>query len=248
MPRAIIAVPFFDTAENERSAVTIEVLTQLLEVVPAPHVVIPVNNGSSDRAAVEFARGEFPHFLDLAEPLSISGGVNSAWHLFHDELQAGEAVAFKHDNDLRVTPTNWVDTILEFIDAHPDVYLVGVRNVSVDYADWPHLRGDMGSWYETIFTYGGLQARSPACFAQIGYARQPYGRWGWGDHWDSWRVMHLGKRLAVLKDFEFQQLVGHSSLPDADKQEHHDRARGAYLDMRAEVVLGKREIYEPWPQ
>jgi hypothetical protein len=245
--RAVIVVPFYDTLENNRAKRgTIETLKHLLDTIDRSHTVIPVDNGSTDKRGTEFARKNFPDFLEISEPMSISEGVNSGWRMYQDELINGEAVAIKHDNDLVVTSDEWVDALIDLFCAEPDIYLAGPRNALVEYSqdEWGLHMVDRGSYYESQFIYGGVQARSPLAFRDIGYARQPYGKWGYGDHWDTWRVKRLGKRLAVLKDYEFEGLVGHSALERDEKNEHRILAKEAFLQLQRDVIDGKRTVYE----
>ena len=240
---AVIAVPFFDTPANNRAVKgTVACLSKLLEQVQPPHIVVPVDNGSTDKRGANFARANFEHFVDTVYPLSIAEGVNSGWHLFHDQLMAGEAVAMKHDSDIISTPDDFVDRILSVIESNPDVYLVGPRHNNVNYAEHAEVIRDCGSYYECNFIFGGVQARSPECFRRIGYARQPYGKWGYGDGWDSWKVKRLKKRIMVIKDLCFYELIGHSALSEPEK--NHKKAKQAFLRMRSEVMAGTRDIYQ----
>jgi len=242
---AVICVPFFDTPENDRAEKgTIACLTHLLENIRPPHVVIPVDNGSTDKRGSDFAMANFEHFIEIEHPLSISEGVNSGWHLFHDALMAGDAIAIKHDSDLVTSPDNWVDKIVTFFESDPDIYLVGPRHFNVNYSTHRIVTRDYGHYYDCSFLFGGVQARSTECFKRIGYARQPYGKWGFGDHWDSWRVKYLKKRIVTLKNVVFDELVGHSALSEEEKKQHQERARQSLMKLQRRVSSGAIDIYQ----
>jgi len=243
---AVIAVPFFDSTENKRAGCTMKCLEHLARTIQAPHVVIPVDNGSQDKGAVGRARELFETVLIMPEPLSIAGGVNSAWHLHHDALMAGEALAVKHDSDLTTWPDDgrWVDEIIRLFTEDPNVYLAGVRAGTHSYNTGGWTRVDHGWWIEAKFVYGGVQVRSPECFKALGYSRQPHGRWGYGDHWDAWRVEHLGKKLGVIKEYYFRPEVGHSALSAKYKKTNREIARSKLAQMKTAVVKGRRPVFE----
>lgn len=249
---AIVAVPFFDTEENDRSGLTIETLAYLRDTLQPRHKIVPVDNGSTDRTTYDWLVQYWPprEFLWLKEPHSIAEGVNAAWRTFEHLLNDGRAVAVKHDSDLSIMPSDgaWIEEILAIFEEYPDVYLAGVRG-SVDQSINPEwILEDHNHWFVAPFVPGGCQARSPLAWRDIGYSRQPYGRWGWGDHWDAFRVDYLKKKCALLWNYTFDHK--HKGALMLELRETHVRkALGAFEVMIQEVIQGTRPVreeFEPW--
>jgi hypothetical protein len=107
--RAIIAVPFFDTPENGRSGSTRRTFATLRGQVDRPNLIVAVDNGSTDKRALHDVAELADVMVVLDQPHSIAYGVNVAWHLYEDELLRGESVAVKHDSDIIIADSSWLD-------------------------------------------------------------------------------------------------------------------------------------------
>ena len=226
-----------------RSAHTITALNHLRKVREQGHIVAPIDNGSTDTRARDWAVHEFGGVPRITRA-SIAEAVNHVWYTYEKYLNAGEMIAIKHDADI-ITRGDWVNDILALFRMEPDVYLAGPMFARQKYeGDW--VIEQHPTWFETKFVYGGVQARSPRCWRAIGYARQPYGFWGWSDHYDAWRVKHLGKKLAVVETCYFVELdKDHSAIPDQEKEEHKEKGRMAFKRLIRQIERGERDIREP---
>ena len=222
--RAIIAVPFFDTPENGRSGATRRTFATLRGQIEPPHQIVAVDNGSTDKSAYHDVSELADTLVVLDEPHSIAYGVNFAWHLYEDAIMRGEAVAVKHDSDLNVVQSDWLDVLLSLASEHSDLALVGPKHSRIEYGkNW--VLKDHDTWFESPFVHGGVAMRTPKGFETIGYAWQPYGRWGWQDHFDCKRIRQFtALKIGIVKGLQFEQHIGHSALSREDKEEI--RAKG----------------------
>lgn len=244
---AVIAVPFFDTPENGRAKHTIDAIGHLADVIAPPHRVYAIDNGSTDPSAgMWIKRRNMCNLVTYNKPASIAQAVNWVWHEFERHLDEGVMIAVKHDSDLQITPHDqgWVDNLLHLFNANPDIYLGGVRFDVHDYLGSNWVKEDHKWWFESPFVYGGVQARSPIGWKKIGYSRQPWGRWGWGDHWDAFRVDHLGGKMGILWDYEFKQTHKQGALGQEYKRECREKALEAFGKLQEEVKNGTRPIRE----
>lgn len=245
---AIIAVPYFDTVENNRaSTATIPTLAALRTLVPPPHVVVPVDNGSTDKTATNWARrkGYAGTLTVLPEPLSIAEGVNSGWHRYHDLLASGEAVAVKHDSDLILPYRGWPDAFIDILSRNPEIGMLGAVVPTIDYDNKRRFkRNDHGDWWEAGFIFGALTMRSPEAFKTIGYMRTPKGRYGWDDHYDCARIAKMGRKLGVAADFRWAGLALNSCLDREGKDVYGGKA--AMAELATEIKRGERPLYEPF--
>lgn len=247
---AVIAVPFFDTPENGRAVATSAALMWLYLTLGDRHTIVPVDNGSTDKSAWNWCVEFFPQAIQLDEPHGIAHAVNLAWSGYHDALMAGEAIAVKHDSDLICNRLDgldgqgwWVEDIVEVFCRRPDVWIMGPRNrMHGDYKDW--IEKEWQGWIEAPFVYGGIQARSPACFSEIGYSRQPSGRWGWADHWDTHRVKHAGKKLGVLWNWEFFEIAKKPALEESYRKRNSDVAVKAFGKLQEQLREGEIPLFE----
>jgi len=243
--RAIVTVPFFDTVRNNRARATIAVFSALLEQVRPPHVIVAVDNGSEDLRAVEWLQKENApiRLVTIPEPMSVAQGVNSGWVLYEDELDAGEAVAVKYDSDMIVSDDRWLQMCLEFIEQHPDYGLVGPRLRAI--APLTKEGGATGPNYiETTFLHGAVAMRSPVMWKKVGYARNPGGRWGYQDHWDSWRCEKAGLRIAALSTVYADAIAGSSALTREHKRTLFKPGREGLERLQGEVNKGTRPLRE----
>lgn len=240
--RAVVAVPFCDTEENHRSGATLHTLRTLAKQLDERHVIIPVDNGSTDLTAWEWL-GDQPRFASIRTetPLSIAQGVNSAWRYYEDQLAQGEMVAIKHDSDTVVSEPDWLERIIEIIQREPRIGLMGPWLKLIGRPDV----GNRGGWFEMPFLHGAISVRSPVAFRAIGYARNPHGRWGHQDHWDVFRV-HKAGLICGIVDIMAYSHIGRAVFSRAEKVDMISQSQAALSKMQAEVRAGKRDIYEPY--
>ena len=243
--KAIVTVPFFDTKENERGDITRKVLSRLLDQVKSPHVIVPVDNGSTDISTWNWIEesGLFPEAIRLIRPRSTASGVNAGWVGYHEQLVSGSAIAVKYDSDIFVDSDNWLDLMLETISNNPQIGIIGPRARAQDYTGkW--LLNDHGDWWETSFVYGAIAVRSAPAFRAIGYMKQPYGKWGWDDHWDVARIKYTNLCLAVMSNIEWVQVSRRSCLNDGDKEECRTKGKKKFLEMKRGLSNGKINVYQ----
>jgi len=241
--RAVIAVPFFDTPENDRAGSTRRTFATLRGQVERPHLIIGVDNGSTDKSALRDVAELADSMVILGEPHSIAYGVNTAWKLYEDELLRGESVAVKHDSDLNIKQNDWLSRMMDL--ANEISGLIGPRHARIDYSTWGELRKDNGHWWESNFVHGGVTMRTPECFRAIGYTWQPYGRWGWQDNFDCRRIReNTDLKIAIFKDLVFESHVGHSALPRDEKKAIQDRGRQNLVKRLREIASGEHPLYQ----
>lgn len=241
-----IVMPVYDTLENNRGDTTCGVLERLGRVKRPQDKVVVVWNGGDDERALEYAleSDAVDCVLDMGGAHPIADAVNEGWWLYEGEIWSGELLATKFDSDIEVCPDiGWQDEIERVLRADEDVWLAGVMNGGQEYTGrW--VIEDHGFWYEVPFVYGGVQVRSPECFRRIGYSKQPYGRWGWGDHWDTRRVEFAGKKLAVTKKCQFVQRSSRSSITSEEKSECMKRGRDELLRMLSRLRSGELPLFQ----
>jgi len=243
--RALIAVTWFDTKENRRSDATRHTLDILRGQVRSPHLIIGVDNGSTDKSALKDATRLCDHLIVLDQPRSIAYGVNSAWHLYEDEILAGKTVAVKHDSDINVQQENWLDVLLDLVEKHPDIGLIGPRFKRQEYNNNWWVLEDHDKWFESQFLYGAMAMRTPSGFRAIGYAWNPYGRWGWQDHYDCRRIReNTSLKVAVVKDLVFEERVGRSALPESHKEAIRESGRINLQVRLAQIRNGMYPLFE----
>lgn len=243
--RAVIAVPFFDTEENGRAGITRDTLCDLYYDLDSRHVIVPVDNGSTDLSTWEWIQTirPFHSALRLEEPRPVACAVNTAWHQFHDELVRGDAIAVKFDSDIEVQShhEDWIEHIIDILLRVPEIGLIGPRLIGKP----PHIERPYYGIVETEFVYGATVARSPTCFRAIGYCRNPGDvRWGWDDHWDCFRAKMAGLKLVVDPYIETGLRCTQSALPGGIRDAERARGREALVRWMAEVHAGRRGIYE----
>lgn len=241
--RAIVAVPFLDTEENGRAPTTRTVLEALRHDLDARHTIIPVDNGSTDLSTIEWVRDTFDEWIRFDLPRSVANGVNAAWYNHEGELLSGEAFAVKFDSDIMVCPPskNWVENIIDMMLILPGVGLIGPRILNTPLLADARYQGVI----EVRFLLGMVSARSLECFRRIGYCRHPgYVRWGWQDHWDSFRTKEAGLNMFVVPHVEAQELNVCSSLPKPYKDEQRAIGKRALVEWKQKVRQGERGIYE----
>ena len=247
----VIAVPFFDTPENERGEITRATLRDIYyDLCPGP-TVVPVDNGSTDLSTWEWLQGSFKAFplaMRLEEPRSVAHAVNAAWRPFHNTLLSGDAIAVKCDSDWAPRATmgpkrDWLARIIEIFERPDPPGLLGPELIG-EY-DWRVPDGKREGWEQTVYVRGTAVARSPECFRAIGYCRHPGDvRWGWQDHWDCFRARRAGLKVGVLTNCKIYLRCEQSSLPEDERTRHRARGRAAYLQWMDEVNRGERGLYE----
>lgn len=242
--RAIISVTFCDTRENMRAGATILCLTRLMRQVKPPHVIAAVDNGSTDLTAWTWVQS-WPRLEGhrIEEPMSIAQGVNTGWRPYEDELMRGDAVAIKFDSDMIVTSDDWVDVLLGILES--DVGEIGLIGPYIEILGPPQGE-DRNGWVLTPFLHGAVAARSPAAFRAIGYCKQPHGRWGWGDHWDVYRVHVAGLKCATVPTLMTRALTGHGVFSRAEKEPMRARAREALVKMISGLYAGTISPFQPY--
>lgn len=246
----IIAVPFFDTPENRRGEITRSVLCSLYYDLDCRHIIIPVDNGSTDLTTWNWisACSWFPHAI-LQPTQSVAHAVNAAWHLFEGNLLRGEAIAVKCDSDWALRSTvgsgrDWLEHIIEIFECPDPPGLLGPRLLGE--LDWSTGDTRVG-WMPTTFVRGTVVARSPECFQAIGYCRHPGDvMWGWQDHWDCFRAQQAGFEIGVLSTstIYLPQEWPSAALPEDERTRLRAEGRVAYIQWQAEVRRGERSVYE----
>lgn len=244
----IIAVPFFDTPENGRGQVTREVLCSLHYDLGPRHIIIPVDNGSTDLTTWNWINDGpgmwFPQAVRQSAQ-SVAHAVNAAWRPFEGNLFRGEAIAVKCDSDWALRSTvgpgrEWLEHIITIFERPDPPGLLGPTLLGE--LDWR--TGDMREgWAPTTYVHGTVVARSPACFRAIGYCRHP-GDVRWQDHWDCFRAMRAGFQIGVLTTSTIYLRDCQSSLPEEKRTAWRKEGRAAYLQWQAAVRRGERGLYE----
>lgn len=241
---AVIAVPFFDSPENKRTKITKKVLKALREQIKPPDIIVPVDNGSVTRSTwnwIKMSR-KFPHAKSFDNPRSTSAGVNYAWYDYHQDLMTGKAVAVKFDSDIVMADDDWLQQLKAVVSVD-GVGLAGPRNPKQIYNPGEWMIKNHGAWMETPFVYGAVVMRSPTAFRKIGYMRQPWGRYSWDDHWDVYRVKHVGLKVATLAVTEWKQLSKLSCVVGEEKEENLKKGERALNQM---IQLLKLDIFSPF--
>jgi hypothetical protein len=250
--RAIISIPFFDTAKNRRSTSTIACIQRLTAQVDGRHTVVVVDNGSTELATWRWLQEpkQKARIVSVRVPnqMSVAQGVNTGWGIFEDELDSGAATAVKLDSDTVVAANDWIERILALLQEYPQVGLAGPYLRIEGPAKHKRSGGISGSdWVETDYVPGAVCARSPAYWRSCGYARNPCGRWGWQDHWDVWRCRRAGLKMVIFgADMEAHALIGSGSLSREHKRELWAPGREALMELQKEVETGKRALREPF--
>jgi len=244
--RAVISFVFFDTEENERHECTMQAFESVMQTDPR-HVIIAIDNGSTDPRSYQAisnydAKRAFA-WAKIPEPQSTAYGVNTGWKYFEDSIQRGTSVAVKYDSDIVMPDGLWVEDMLHILAANPDIGLIGPKNPGQKYfGTWRTV--DHNGWFETTFVYGAVVARSPAAFRAIGYMKQPLGRWGWDDHYDTHRIKVAGLKLATLENHTWKQISKKSCLPEDEKRVAEGQR--AVINLMQQVTSGSRALYEPF--
>lgn len=241
--RAVIAVTYFDTPENNRARSTARTFATLRGQIEPPHLIVAVDNGSTDKYALHDVAEIADTMIVFDEPHSIAYGVNFAWHLYEDEILRGDMVAIKHDSDLNVIGNDWLNVAFEIIKDNPDMALLGPKHSRIDYSDW-----DLQSherWFESKFLHGGVAIRTPVGFKTIGYAWQPHGRWGWQDHYDCRRITeNTDLKIGLMKDYKFAQHIGHSALSREDKEGMRAKGKSNLVERLGAIRDSKHPLYQ----
>jgi hypothetical protein len=213
--------------------------------VDRPNLIVGVDNGSTDKSALHDVAELADLMVVLDEPHSIAYGVNYAWHLYHDELMRGESAAVKHDSDLNVEQNDWLPRLIRLANENPDLGLIGPRHARINYDTWGRLGEDHGEWWESNFIHGGVAMRTPAGFEAIGYAWQPYGRWGWQDHFDCHRINdRTDLKIGIVKDLVFEGHVGHSALSRDEKDSIRSKGRDNLANEMRLIKRGERPVFQ----
>jgi len=246
----VIAVPFFDTPENQRGETTRATLRDIYYDLDPGHTVVPVDNGSTDLSTWEWLQETFKAFplaVRLEKPQSVAYAVNVAWRPFENVLLSGDAVAVKCDSDWAPRATagpkrNWLARIIEVFEQPDPPGLLGPTLIGE--LDWR--TGDVrDGWEVTTYVRGTVVARSPECFRAIGYCRHPGDvRWGWQDHWDCFRARRAELEVGVLTNCRICPRTEQNSLPEEERTRWRAEGRAAYVQWIAEVIRGERGLYE----
>jgi hypothetical protein len=246
--RVVVAVPFFDSKENRRHyRATYPTLNILKDVLDPRHIIFPVDNGSTDDRTWQWLNDTrpFEHFTRIDEPQSIAYGVNAAWHPFHDDLMAGSILALKYDSDIWINPSihDAIEMLAKLDEIDPSVGLAGIAYNTHDYSD-KNPADVRKKYFYYRFIYGAVSLRTSAGFRAIGYCKNPHGRWGYQDLWDSFRTSKAGLKKAVLRGYAFRQITGTGSLLAHEKDEIKDAGHKALIQLQREVNKGKRPIFQ----
>jgi len=235
----VVAVPFFNTAENRRHHCVKRVLETLRKQVRPPHVIVPVDNGSTDTRCWEWLRCTNGFYaLRIPEPMSISRGVNTGWRPWEDDMLNEKAVGIKFDSDM-IAAAGWLEKLLAAIKLNNTEMWNGkvLGQVGLRVARHPDPPPDdaprgPGGIVEVPFVHGACVARTPIAFAAIGYEWHPFyekflpahadmslpwGRWGYGDHWTQQRLRAACFYSAILPDVRVTGIFGDGSISRRDK-------------------------------
>ena len=238
--KAIVTVPFFNTAENRRHHCVKRVLEALRTQVKPPNVIVPVDNGSTDVRCWEWLQctNGF-HALRIPTPMSISQGVNTGWRPWEDEMIHDQAVGVKFDSDM-IADDGWVEKLLHAIEINNKEMWEGrvLGLVGLQVARHPNPPPDdaprgPGGIVRVSFVHGACVARTPIGFAAIGYEKHPFyekflpanadmslpwGRWGFGDHWTQQRINAVVMYSALLPDVRVTGIFGDGSINREQKR------------------------------
>lgn len=215
----LIAMPVWDTKENNRSELTAKSLLALMQSITIDDRVIVSDNGSCDLTHYVYAtileRFNNISVLYNGENLGIAGGVNQAWRL----AEAGEVLC-KIDNDCIINTPGWTKTV-EFVLARmPSIGILGLKRKDLPErpsSTEPHYRTRLlmvdhnpgEPWIvieEANHVMGTCYSFNPSMLPQFGYLQQPDTVYGFDDAIAAARAHKLGFSTCFLPSVDIDHI------------------------------------------
>ncbi len=176
---------------------TRQAIPALLEFTRFPHVITVVDNGSTD-GTVDYLRGVhkegiITNLILLKENVGVAKASNLAW------IQEPDAQYYmKFDNDIVIQKPNWLEHMVEVIDAIPELAMVGYNFEPSSYPlqnvngqDIRPKRGNLG---------GACVLIPKRTEQQIGYWCEDYGYYGEEDADYGNRIRLAGLASAYMEE------------------------------------------------
>ena len=172
-------------------------ITSILQFTCFPHVLTVVDNGSTD-GTVDYLQamkkeGIITNLILLKENVGVAKASNLAWS------QEPEAEYYmKFDNDIVIQKPNWLERMVEVIDASPDLAMVGYnfepKSYPIETINGQQVRPKIGN-------LGGACVLIPKRTEhQLGYWCEDYGVYGEEDADYGARITLAGLRNAYMED------------------------------------------------
>jgi len=242
--RGIVTLTYFNSHENNLSTYTKRTFQHLREQVKYPSIIVAVDNGSEDKSANSAIEQVSDEMIILDKPMSIAYGINIGWYRHREELLSGNALAIKLDADVLIEQDDWLDIAMDTLQSNPEIGILSGWNEKA-YTYQNFVVEERDGWFVSTYAYGITSIRSPQAFCKIGYLWQPYGRWGWGDHYDAKRInRHTDLVIGVSREFSWKQCSPRSALSNELKQEYRKKGKANLLKRMSQIENGQHPVFE----
>lgn len=252
-----ICMVTFNRLEFTKSAIT-----SILQFTCFPHVLTVVDNGSTD-GTVEYLQamkkeGIITNLILLKENVGVAKASNLAWS------QEPEAEYYmKFDNDIVIQKSNWLERMVEVLDAVPDLAMVGYNFEPKSYPiqaingqQVRPTRGNLGGacvmipkrteeqlgfWCEDYGLYGEEDA-DYGCRSTLSGLKHAYMEdEGIGIHLPAGRAASINPETLVAEDgIEEHQYVEYRRFKD---QQRHVNIQGATRENFERYQTGRKPLY-----
>jgi GT2 family glycosyltransferase len=212
----LIAMPIWDTHDNQRTSLTKAIIPQLLKIIRPGDRVIVSDNGSCPETLAFYKRIEDPRFSVIYNPknLGIAGGTNVAWK----QAVPGEILC-KMDNDCFIHQP-FGDLVDWVFHKEPKVGILGLKRKDLaehPEATTPHYRSTLfytthqpgERWVvleQAEHVMGTCYCFNPTMLPQFGYLNQPKTVYGFDDSLAAARAHALGFKTCFLPQIEIDHL------------------------------------------
>ncbi len=246
---ALIAIPVWDTVENDRTKYTIRTLHSLRERVNLNrHRVFIIDNNSCKATKDIFDRyKDIFTIITLEENIGIPRGANIGWQ----HMQPKEHCV-RMDNDVVVNEDNWLDKMEDAIECDQSIGMLGLKRKDLPHVAenklhiLPHKIGQ--PWImteESGHIMGTCIMYNYRLIEKTGfqYFPKPY---GYEDALGSLRSNLAGFKNAYLPAIDLDHIDVGGNKYTQDKIRQAQENAGIYLQLKADYESGKRNIYEPF--
>ena len=250
---ALISLCCYDTEDNQRSRYTYDTILSLLDTVDLDlHRIIVVDNNSCEETKEILSRFRKElTIITLSENVGTAQGINRAW-----KLKEPKEHLIKMDNDVVINYSNWVDEMIEYIEADKNIGILGLKRKDLmesptSYGQFkstlrmlPHQNGESWKIVEDVdHVMGTCQMYNWRLIEKIGGLVQP-SIYGFDDTLASVRCHIAGFKTAFIPHIDIDHIDTKENPYWQQKRDMAAQETNKYYQMKEDLISGKLSIFQ----